>query len=132
MKILFAATRSWPDLAAVAKILDSIAGDGPVHVVLGYETRGPEAYVPEWARQRAKLRRTAIDVLTAGKQYGPDRSQWRARRDAHMVKLGGYDIAVILKHSGREQSTRLDDLADLARGAGIPVMMVDYRKGAAQ
>lgn len=127
MKILFAATRAWDDLGSVATILDSIVGDAPVHIVTGAETRGPEAFVVEWARQRARLRRTSIDVLKAGKEYGSDRAQWKPRRDAHMVRQGGYDAAVILSRVvDSSKSTRLDDLATMAAEAGIDVQRFDY------
>lgn len=127
MKILFAATRSWYDLGSVATILDSIVGDKPVHIVSGADTRGPEAFVVEWVRRRARLRRTSIDVLKAGKEFGADRSQWKPRRDAHMVKLGGYDAAVILSRvNASSTSTRIDDLARMAAEAGIEVKRFDY------
>lgn len=123
MKILFAANRAWSDTASVSAILDSIAGDEPVHLVVGAETRGPEAYAVEWARQRGKLRRTFIDVVRAGKEFGPDRAQWKLRRDAHMVKVGGYDVAVILT---RTESTRTDRIVRLVEEAGIPVKIFDF------
>lgn len=131
MKILFAATRAWHGDDKVAAVLDSIAGDEPVHIVVGADTRGPEAFVVEWAKRRARIRRTFVDVMKAGKEYGQDRSQWKSRRDAHMVRLGGYDVAVILvRHIDSSKSTRLDDLARLAEAAGIAVKKFDYNEGA--
>lgn len=133
MKILFAATRRWSDTESVEAILNSIAGDEPVHVVVAGEApRGPEHYVQQWARQRAKVRRTFIDVMKAGKQYGPvaERSQWVPRRDAHMVKIGGYDLAVILrrKPNTRSNTSRPDDVARMAEEVGIPVKIFDYEQ----
>lgn len=132
MKILFAASRTWSDTESVAAILNSIVGDGPVHLVVGAETRGPEAYVVEWARKRAKLRRTFIDVIRAGREFGPmsEREQWIMRRDAHMVKVGGYDAVVLLSRKlvrqKKETSRRLGDIARMADEAGIPVKFFDY------
>lgn len=129
MKILFAATRAWTDDASVAAILDSIVGNEPVHIVVGAETRGPEAYVVEWVKQRNKVRRTYIDVVKAGKEFGTmaERSLWKDRRDAYMVKAGGYDVAVILsRHMPWSKSTRLDDMARLLEEAGVAVKRFDY------
>lgn len=133
MKILFAATRRWTDTASVEAILNSIVGDEPVHVVVAAETRGgPEEYVVKWARQRAKLRRTFIDVMPTGKEYGPnaERSQWVQRRDAHMMKIGGYDLAVVFRRKANTGSntTRPDDIARMAEEAGIPVKVFDYEQ----
>lgn len=131
MKILFAASRTWPGDETVATILDSIVGDGPVHLVVASETAGPEAYVVQWAKRRAKVRRTFIDVVKAGKEFGADRSQWKPRRDAYMVQLGGYDVAVVLTRiSKHAKSTRLDDLVRMAEEAGIAVKKFDYKLGA--
>lgn len=133
MKILFAATRRWTDTASVEAILNSIVGDEPVHIVVAAETRGgPEQHVVQWAKQRAKLRRTFIDVMPVGKEYGPnaERSQWGPRRDAHMVKIGGYDLAVILRRKPNTASNtnRGNDLARMAEEAGIPVKVFDYEQ----
>lgn len=133
MKILFVATRRWDDDESVATILNSIVGNEPVHLVVASETRGgPEQYVVQWAKQRAKVRRTFIDVMKADKQYGPntERSQWVQRRDAQMVKTGGYDVAVILrrKRNTRSNTTRPDDIARMAEEAGIPVKIFDFEQ----
>lgn len=80
----------------------------------------------EWARQRAKVRRTFIDVMKAGKEYGTDRSQWKPRRDAHMVRIGGYSAVIILHRKVETESTRLADIARMADEAGIPVKFFDY------
>ena len=131
MKILFAANRTWDDQPSVWAILDEIAGNEPVHLVLGFETRGAEFYAAEWAKQRAKLRRTFVDVIRAGKSFGDSVSERRPRRDAYMVDLGGYDVAVILSRpvrSGHATSARPLEVARLAEKAGIPVDIREYKQ----
>lgn len=104
MKILFAASRSWDDELAVSTILDEIVGTEPVHIVTAYEARGPEAYVAEWVRKRARLRRTSIDRIKASKHFsdgptsldkvGTTLPERRARRDDHMIRLD-HDLAIV-------------------------------------
>lgn len=128
MKILFAATRSWDDQQAVSKALDEVTGIQPVHIVTGYETRGPEAWVVDWAKQRARRgTRTYIDVLKADKSFGPVISERRPRRDAHMINMGGYDVAMIFYRQMRNVSDRPIEIARLTEAAGIKTLVYDYK-----
>lgn len=127
MKILFAATRSWDDEAAVSTILDEVTGIEPVHIVTGYETRGPEAWVVDWARRRARRGvRTFIDVLKADKSFGMVVSERRPRRDAHMISMGGYDLAIILNRKTHNGSDRPMQVAEQAEDAGIKTLIYYY------
>lgn len=128
MKILFVGARAWDDSASVRTILNEIAGNGPVHLVVAYETRGSEAYAAEWARQRAKTRRTFVDVVKAGKTFGESIPERRPRRDAYMVNLGGYDVVVILNRKTRNTSDRTIEVARRAEQLGIPVKTFDYQE----
>lgn len=137
MKILFAANRSWDDEQAVSTILNEIAGSEPVHIVAAYETRGPEAYVAAWVRQRAKLRRTSFDHIKASKHFtdgptsldkvGTTMPERRARRDDYMISLD-YDLAVVLfrPYKGSAVFGRPLEIARRASGRGIKTLVYRY------
>lgn len=138
MKILFAATRSWDDQGATSAILNEVTGSEPVHIVSAYETRGPEAYVAEWVRKRAKLRRTSLDHVKASKQFtsgplsldkvGTTLPERRNRRDDFMIKLGGYDLALVLYRPGRLSSPRPLEIARRAEAIGIKALVYELGK----
>lgn len=135
MKILFAASRSWDDYPAVAEILDEITGTEPVHIAAAYETRGAEAYAAEWVRERARLRRTSIDRIKAGKHFsdgptsldkvGTTLPERRARRDDHLLSLD-HDLCVVLYRWSRVGSTRPLDIVHRAVDLGIPTHLYRY------
>lgn len=139
MKILFVASRSWDDELAVSTILDEAVGSAPVEIVCGYETRGPEAYIAEWVRKRARLRRTSLDRVKAGKQFtsgptsldkiGTTLPERKARRDEYMVTVGGYDLAISLYRTYRRGpggSKRPLEIANRAVDLGIKTLLYDY------
>lgn len=134
MKILFAGSMGWDDEASVHKVLDDIAGDQPVHLVLAYDVRGADLFAHQWAGERAKHRRTFIDVYRASKSFGQVRGEWVSRRDEYMVNLGGYDVAVICqrraKTNGEKASQRALRVAQLAEQAGIDVALYNYEETA--
>lgn len=137
MKILFAATRSWDDELAVSTILDEVAGSETVHIVSAYETRGPEAYVAEWVRQRARVRRTSFDHIKASKQFtagptsldkvGTTLPERRARRDDYMLSLD-HDLAVVLyrPYKGKAVFGRPLEIARRAAERGIKTLVYRY------
>lgn len=126
MKILFVGSRAWDDEPSVWRILDEAAGNEPVHLVVGYETRGSDFFAARWAGERVRLRRTFIDVVRAGKSFGDNNTVRKSRRDEYMVSLGGYDVAVILHRATHNTSRRPLDVGLKAERAGIPVAMYDY------
>lgn len=135
MKILFAASRSWDDYPAVSAILDEVVGTEPVHIVAAYETRGAEAYAAEWVRERARLRRSSMDRIKAGKQFsdgptsldkvGTTLPERRARRDDHLLSLT-YDMCIVLYRWSRVGSTRPLDIAHRATDLGIETRLYRY------
>lgn len=137
MKILFAASRSWDDGSAVFAILDEVTGSDPVHIVSAYETRGAEAHVAEWVRQRARLRRTSIDHIKASKHFsdgptsldkvGTTMPERRARRDDYMLSLD-HDLCVVLyrPYKGKAVFGRPLEIAHRAADLGIKTHLYRY------
>lgn len=137
VKILFAASRSWDDHPAVSAILDEVTGSDSVHIVSAYETRGAEAYAAEWVRERARLRRTSIDRIKAGKQFsdgptsldkvGTTMPERRARRDDYMLSLD-HDLCVVLyrPYKGGAVYGRPLEIAQRAHERGIKTLVYRY------
>jgi hypothetical protein len=115
-RVLVTGSRDWRDRSMIEEVLDTLLTEhGQLAIAHGHCPTGADAYADEWARRnrpRAQITRYIANWKLNGRAAGPIRNQ-------HMVDDGA-DVCLAFI---RNHSAGASGCADMARRAGIPVVL---------